>query len=75
MKLLIDNGYLQLVVEVFGNPNADSVAVTNAGLIFLVSLEEFCGKTSSSLHTIRYRFYIKSASMTVSNTASLLLIE
>ncbi len=58
---------LQNVVEVFKNPDANAEAVTNAGLLFLLFLYGFCGKSLPSLNNIRYRCYIKLAFKTTSN--------
>jgi hypothetical protein len=59
LKILKNNNDLQNVVEIFKNPCANAEAVTNVGLLFLLFLYGFCGKSLPSLNNLRYRCYIK----------------
>ncbi len=59
LKVLKNNNDLQNMVEVFKNPGANSEVVTNVGLLFLLFLYGFCGKSLPSLNNLRYRCYIK----------------
>ena len=75
LKILAKSTGLQNIVDIFNNPDAAVDDVIKAGLLFLVHLYGFSGKTAPSLNTLRHRCYIKSAFKTSANIAALLPAE